>query len=60
MVPCEKRLDMELDQDLPPSPFVGVWEQEWDGECTREWGVAELAEPAGEVAPPGLGPSRLA
>ena len=51
---------MEWDQDLPPSPFIGVQEQEWDGEHTGEQGVAELAEPVGEVALPELGPSRLA
>ena len=52
-------LDMELDQDLLlSSPFVGVLEWEWDDEGV--WGVAELTEPAGEVALLGLGSSRLA
>ena len=51
---------MELDQDLPPPPFVRVLEWEWDGKHTGEQYVAEPAEPAGEMTLLGLGQSKLA
>ena len=54
-------LDTELERDLSfIVSQVGVLEQDLDGECAGEWGMAELAKPAGEAALMGLGLSRPA